>query len=331
MSAARLVLVAWEDPDGRGARDLLRRFEPAGVVLAGEALVATAAATRRLGDELRGQAVGPFFVAADLATWRPAGVEPFPALGTIGAEHAEAGDELEVTLLALERGRALAAAGVDLALGPRLDLADPAAPPDPDGPTLGADPVRTGALGAAFVEGLHAAGVLAAPGAFPGAGLAHPRAHRGAVQLAVDVPDEVLRERELVPFGAAIAHGLEALEVAAVLYPAWDPDLPALLSPVILGEVLRGELGFGGLVLAPDPSVLPGIRDEQDVAEAAVTALAAGCDLVRLGGPRERDEEVLARLADRRVPGRVVDERRARVASVAAAWEGREAASRLRR
>src|SRR5262249_6965468 len=88
-----------------------------------------------------------------------------------------------------------------------------------------------------------------------------------------------LEEVEMVPFRAAIAAGIPSLMSSHVLFPGLDADRPATLSRRILTDLLRGELGFEGLI-STDDLEMRAISDHQPIAAAAVDALAAGADLL---------------------------------------------------
>jgi beta-N-acetylhexosaminidase len=95
----------------------------------------------------------------------------------------------------------------------------------------------------------------------------------------VDAPAERLRRIELKPFQQAIAAGLPTLMTAHVLYTALDRDRPATLSRRILTDLLRGELGFGGVTITDDLE-MNAIVDHGGIDEAAVSALSAGADVL---------------------------------------------------
>jgi hypothetical protein len=95
----------------------------------------------------------------------------------------------------------------------------------------------------------------------------------------VNASAETLAETDLAPFKAAIDAGVAAVMTAHVAFPALDPSgLPATLSPTILGGVLRGQLGFSGLIVT-DALIMEGVLGGGE-AVAVVKALAAGCDLL---------------------------------------------------
>ncbi|MGI9092297.1 MAG: beta-N-acetylhexosaminidase, partial [Mycobacteriales bacterium] len=200
-------------------------------------------------------------------------------------------------------GDLLAAAGIDLDLAPVADVNS-----NPDNPVIGsrsfgADPARVAAHTAAYVRGVQSRGVAACAKHFPGHGAAATDSHEELP--IVDAPADVLSTVDLEPFRAAIAAGARSVMTAHVVYPAWDPGVPATLSRPILTDLLRGELGFAG-VLITDALHMAAIRDGVGCAEGAVQALAAGADLVcvdlDLPGQVAVRDAVAAAVADGRLP-----------------------------
>lgn len=88
-----------------------------------------------------------------------------------------------------------------------------------------------------------------------------------------------LAEVELPPFVACIDAGVEAVMTAHLMLPALDAERPATLSKAVLTDLLRGQLGFDGLVVT-DALVMEAISQRYGAGEAAVLALEAGADLV---------------------------------------------------
>lgn len=175
-------------------------------------------------------------------------------------------------------GAELAAVGVNMDLAPVLDVND-----NPQNPVIGPrafgttpDVVVASAL--AFMDGLRGAGVVAVGKHFPGHGNTDTDSH-----LALPVvrkTREQLEMTELVPFRAAAAANIPALMVAHVAYPALDPSLgPATTSSRIMTDLLRGEMGFAGLVLTDDMG-MAGISAGLGPEEAAVQAFLAGADML---------------------------------------------------
>ncbi len=135
------------------------------------------------------------------------------------------------------------------------------------------DPETVAAMGRAAADGLLAGGVMPVAKHVPGHGRASVDSHLSLP--VVDTPLEILRERDFLPFRRL--NDLPAAMTAHIIYSAVDAKRPATTSPVVVSEIVRGEIGFDGLLLSDDVSMkaLSG-----DFGEKARTILAAGCDLV---------------------------------------------------
>jgi beta-N-acetylhexosaminidase len=143
---------------------------------------------------------------------------------------------------------------------------------------------------AAWVRGLQRAGVAACAKHFPGHGDTTADSH-----VALPIAAEDPRVRALEPFKSAIAAGVRAIMSAHIVAPALD-DLPATISPRIMTALLRHELGFAGVAVS-DGLDMAGLTATRGIPEAAVLAIAAGCDaLVVGGGPN--DAEVVDAIVD---------------------------------
>ncbi|MFF9492070.1 glycoside hydrolase family 3 protein [Streptomyces flaveolus] len=196
--------------------------------------------------------------------------------------------------VAAELGRRLAACGVNLNWAPSADVNS-----NPGNPVIG---VRSFGAGtdlvarhtAAYVTGLQSAGVAACTKHFPGHGDTAVDSHHALPRIDVDA--SVLAERELVPFRAAIAAGSRAVMSAHILVPALDPDRPATLSRRILTDLLRGELGYDGLIVT-DGMEMRAIAGTYGIERGSVLAVAAGADAICVGGGLA-DEETVRRLRD---------------------------------
>jgi beta-glucosidase-like glycosyl hydrolase/CubicO group peptidase (beta-lactamase class C family) len=145
--------------------------------------------------------------------------------------------------------------------------------------SFGEDPAAVARLGVAFAAGVHAQGLLATGKHFPGHGDVDTDSH---LQLPTVHGDrERLQRVELLPFRAAAAAGLDAVMTGHLAVPGLgeDPTLPATLSTKILGDVLRGELGFRGLVVT-DALEMGAVKNAFAPGEVAVRALLAGADVL---------------------------------------------------
>lgn len=185
-------------------------------------------------------------------------------------------------------GAELAAHGLDFSFTPVLDL-DYGASSVIGDRAFHYDPLAVAALGAELVRGLADGGMGAVGKHFPGHGYATADSH-----VAVPTDDRPLAEilrKDLVPYGPAIQAGLAGVMPAHVIYSRVDAE-PAGYSRVWLQEVLRGRLGFKGLVFSDDLS-MEGASTAGGVAERAQAALGAGCDMVLLCGDPEGQERLL--------------------------------------
>jgi beta-N-acetylhexosaminidase len=196
--------------------------------------------------------------------------------------------------VAAELGRRLAACGVNLNWAPSADVNS-----DPRNPIIGvrsfgADPDLVARHTAAYVQGLQSAGVAACTKHFPGHGDTAIDSHHAVPRI--DVGPDVLRDRELAPFRAAIGAGTKAVMSAHILVPALDPDLPATLSRTALTKLLRDELGHDGLIVT-DGIDMGAIADVYGMGRGTVLALAAGADAICVGGG-PTDEGTVIELRD---------------------------------
>ncbi|MDW8371455.1 MAG: glycoside hydrolase family 3 N-terminal domain-containing protein, partial [Geminicoccaceae bacterium] len=186
--------------------------------------------------------------------------------------------------------RDLAEVGIDASAAPVLDLGLPETTSAIGDRAFAADPSLVGRLGRAFLRGLGAGGVLGVVKHLPGHGRARVDSHRELPR--VDASRALLEASDFRPFAACASAPLGM--TAHVLYPALDPERPATLSARIVAEVIRGRIGFRGLLLSDDLEM--GALDGP-LSERARAALAAGCDLVlACSGELARNAALLAAL-----------------------------------
>jgi beta-N-acetylhexosaminidase len=185
------------------------------------------------------------------------------------------------TVIAAELG----AHGLDFSFTPVLDL-DYGASAVIGHRAFHYDPAAVGALAAELIEGLAGGGMAAVGKHFPGHGFAAADSHVAVPRDERSVKD--LFRKDLVPYQAAIKAGMAGVMPAHVIYAQVDPE-PAGYSRYWLQEVLRGKLGFEGLIFSDDLS-MEGASTAGGVPERARAALAAGCDQVLLcQKPAEQD------------------------------------------
>ncbi len=186
----------------------------------------------------------------------------------------------------------LGAHGVDFSFTPVLDL-DYGSSAVIGHRAFHYDPIAVGALAAQLIEGLAAGGMAAVGKHFPGHGFAAVDSH---VAVPTDNrPANDIFNKDLVPYEAAIKAGLAAVMPAHVIFPRADAE-PAGYSRYWLQEVLRGKLGFEGLIFSDDLS-MEGASTAGGIPERAQAALAAGCDMVLLCQNPEGQDKLLDSLA----------------------------------
>ncbi len=166
--------------------------------------------------------------------------------------------------------------GVNVDFAPDADITD-----DPNSfvywRSFGGDPSLVADMVGAMVRGFESAGALCTPKHFPGIGDAKGDSHIESIYL--DKSLDELREHELKPFVAAIEAGTHMVMVSHMTCTALDASKPASLSPVVVNDVLRGELGFDGVVIT-DSLGMAAVHELYAQEELGVLALEAGCDLL---------------------------------------------------
>jgi beta-N-acetylhexosaminidase len=242
---------------------------------------------------------------------------PYPGNAALGAV-----DDLGLTEQIYRAiGLDLLAAGFNLNLAPTVDVNTSDDNPIIGTRAFGADPVRVAAQAAAAITGMQSVGVAACAKHFPGHGATSTDSHHELP--TVDVPLELLRERDLVPFAAVIKAGTQAVMTAHIRVPVLTGDLPATLSRAAMFDLLRREMGFAGVVVT-DALEMRGVAEPAGgTAKAAARALAAGNDLLCLGSRvdaelvEESIAEIVAGIEAGWLPLSRVEEAAERVAGLA--------------
>jgi beta-N-acetylhexosaminidase len=181
--------------------------------------------------------------------------------------------------------RELSAVGISLNFAPVLDVNSNPSNPIIGDRALGADPNEVTRLGWEMVCGLRDGGVIPCVKHFPGHGDTAKDSH---LELPVVKKNfEELKSVDLPPFIHACRNQVETLMTAHVLYPALDASHPATLSVWIVGELLRGKLGYDGVVFSDDLE-MKAISENYSVEEAVRLGVLAGIDMLLFGHEIEK-------------------------------------------
>ena len=165
----------------------------------------------------------------------------------------------------------LRAAGINVNCLPLLDVRQPGASDIIGDRALGQEPMQVAALGRAVLDGMASAGVAGVVKHLPGHGRALVDSHK---ELPIVTASDEELAIDLEPFERLCSAPMGM--VAHVVYTAWDPGLPASLSPTVIGSIIRERIGFDGLLMTDDLGMdaLSG-----DFGARAAGAIAAGCDI----------------------------------------------------
>jgi len=277
---AQLMLVTLEGRAGPDAEDraLLENYTPGGVVIPVLSRPENAALYVR---SLRGYEARrgiPLWVGADLFLLgrgernAPSAFMQLPSPLSIAATN----DAEAARFLADVIGEFLATMAFNLYLGPSLELAPVVADAQGTIQSFGSDAAFIGNVACAFLDTLGERGIAAMPMGFPGGG-ANQEGKTAPVLLT---PRAHLAANDLLPFARAVEHGATLLHVGPVLTPTLDAaSRPACVSAAVIGGLLRGELGFTGVVVA-GPLDAAHVAATYDAPDAAVQALLAGADML---------------------------------------------------
>ena len=298
-----LVLVGFHGTDADGNPELSRLLcdlRVGGVLLLGRNIV-DADQLSRLTGALTAQASTctgrKLLVAVDAEGGNVMRLAPrFGWPATFSAQELGESNDFVLTELEARRiGAMLRAVGINWDLAPVVDVGYNPANPVIVGAarSFGANPERVTEHARAFVQGLRAEGALTALKHFPGHGSSFGDTHRGFT----DVTDTAVPELELAPYRALIADGLaDSVMIAHVFNRRLDDRYPATLSRPTIDGLLRGVLGFKGVVVSDDLR-MGAIEKQYGIGEAAVLALDAGVDVLLIVEDRLPDGSSATQLA----------------------------------
>jgi beta-N-acetylhexosaminidase len=255
--------------------------------------------TRKLAETVgilqRGSLEGPFRIPLLVATDQEGGwirhvkgaTSETPGNMAIGAS----GYPRDAYLSGYYIGRELAILGINMNFAPTVDLYTNQASVIVGPRAFGDDPVRTGILGAAFMKGQRAAGIIATAKHYPGHGGTDLDSH--GILPRIDVPFETLWNRELIPYRMLAREGLPAVMSGHLAFPETRAgSLPASLSPWFLKTLLREQIGFRGLIITDDLMMYGATSSAGTLSRAAKQALLAGNDIIMMSSTPNLNDAV---------------------------------------
>jgi beta-N-acetylhexosaminidase len=260
-------------------RAFFREADPAGYILFGRNCV-DPQQLRALTDDLRSiHGRERLLVSIDqeggrVARLRPPHWSPYPCgeafakLYDIAPASAIEAARASATAMGLE----LAAMGITVDYHPPLDLRVAGAHDVIGDRALGGDPMQVAAIGRAILEGLAAGGVAGCIKHMPGHGRSDVDTHKALPTVTASAEE---LEADIAPF-RALRHAPIGM-TGHLVFTAWDAENPATLSPIVIRDIIRGKIGFDGLLLTDDIDMeaLGG-----SIPERAARAHAAGCDII---------------------------------------------------
>jgi beta-N-acetylhexosaminidase len=253
--------------------------------------------TRSAAERSRACTARPLLVAVDAEGGRVmrlgvnGGWSPTLSHQALGEDNDFAVTELEARRIAAR----LRAAGINWNLAPVVDVGyNPANSVIVGfGRSFSANPRLVAAQARAYITGMHGESVLTALKHFPGHGSSYTDSHKGFV----DVTETANAEIELLPYRRLMAeHAVDTVMTAHVVNRRLDAHYPATLSAATITGVLRGALGWDGVVVSDDLR-MAAIEEDYGIERAAVLALAAGVDVLLIADDRLPDGRSAARVA----------------------------------
>ncbi|MGG4400874.1 beta-N-acetylhexosaminidase [Paenibacillus amylolyticus] len=248
----------------------------------------------------------PIFMSVDQEGGKvsrmPETVESIPSSRKVGETKDSALAETMGELLA----RQVQLAGFNVDFAPVLDVNS-----NPKNPVIGERSFGSSAelvsrMGIAEMKGLRNEGIIPVVKHFPGHGDTSVDSHLDLP--VVNKTEKQLAELEWIPFQAAVKEQVEAVMVAHILFPKLDPDHPASLSDVIIGEHLRGKFKYDGVVITDDLS-MGAIAKNYKLDQAALATVKAGSDILLVAHSYESAKTIFDTLISAVKSGKITESR----------------------
>lgn len=179
------------------------------------------------------------------------------------------------------------------------------------------DPFKVASLGISLIKGLQDNGIIACGKHFPGHGDATLDSHTDFPVLPHTLGR--LEALELVPFRAAVESGVKSIMTAHVVYEGIDPNFPATLSPIIVNDLLRKQIGYKGVVFTDDLQ-MTAVGKKWPLGDACVRSVRAGCDVCLIcrdnSAQKNAIEEMIRALTSGELSETVIDAAYRRVSTL---------------
>lgn len=293
---------------------------PVGGVIFYEPCIYTPQQVSDLISEMQSLVSIPMFIGVDGEGGYDSGLSKFGITNSYDMMYAygEGGDTALVEEIGSEIGASLTEVGFNLDFAPVADVLV-----DPDNTevgrrSFGSSPETVSSMVQAMVRGLHSGHTISCMKHFPGLASTPEDTGEGTVSSPRTMED--LRSTEFLPFRAGLEAGVDMVMISHVSYPEIVSDSrPGSLSPIIVTELLRNELGYSGVVIT-DSFAKGAIRNNYSDGEAAVLAIQAGCDMILMPEDLEASvEAVITAVRNGNIPESRLNESVLRILSLKAA------------
>lgn len=304
----QMVIAGLEGTSLREAdRALIRDYGIGGVIFYADN-TRSAAQTQQFTAEVRAanpRGALPLFVSVDQEGGRVArlkGVAKVPTAAAIGAKN----DPAYARSIGEQLGEQLRSQGFNLDYTPVLDVNS-----NPDNPVIGdrsfgSDANQVSKIALPVMEGLESKKIIPVVKHFPGHGDTSVDSH-----IALPVVNKSLAQLEkleLIPFKKAIADGADVVMIAHILLPKLDEKYPSSMSKAVITDLLRGKLGFEGVVMTDDMT-MGAIAENYGLSDAAVRSVQAGSDIVLVAHGADQAIETIQAIKKAVESGQISEQR----------------------
>ncbi|MFP3928678.1 MAG: glycoside hydrolase family 3 N-terminal domain-containing protein [Desulfobacteraceae bacterium] len=285
-------------------RRLIKMLNPCGMILFSRNIrdpAQVAGLCRDLQEASLKHHGAPLFLAVDQEGGRVSRLKsPFTEFA--GGEETAASPRpiLEAERFARVTAREMRLVGLNMDMAPVMDVRRGEPEEHLRGRTFGDDPHMVARLGRTVIRTLQEEGVMAVAKHFPGLGLAGVDPHRCLPRI--DILPQDMEEVNLIPFRAAVEEGVAGIMTSHAVYPILDPSLPATLSQAVLEGLLRGRLGYQGLIVTDDLE-MGAVATRLPVGDGAAAAFAAGADILLICKDQALVWDGLKRIRERLLRG----------------------------